>query len=106
MTDFPQRGDNFDTVSSPGGSDLPARILREIMLEPEGLTTAELAFRLRLDADEIIGPAAELAAGGVLAFLPFPSRADWKLGPLVSAALSRRLAAARGVDLGDWIPAA
>ena len=106
MTDFPKRGDNFDTVSSPGGSDLPARIVRELVLERDGLTTAELAFRLRLEVDDIIPAEAELAAGGILTFLPNPLETDWALGPLVSAALARRLAAARGAEIGDWIPAA
>lgn len=106
MSDFPRRGDNFQTLRGPGRTDAPGRIVRELVLEPDGLNTDDLATRLGLSPDDVIGHAADLASVAVLDFQESPFLRDWVLGPLVAAALARRLSAAKGVEIGDWIPAA
>ena len=85
--------------------DLSARIVRELMLESSGLTTVELALEFRTDVVEVIRSAAALEAVGVLQFHESEDAPDWTLGPLVEAALARRIAQGRGVEFGEWVKA-
>ena len=106
MTDFPRRGDNFRTLNGPPLTNAPARILRELILAPDGLDTEELALRLGLSDEVVIECAAALAEGAVLDFNLDPTVPDWSVGSVVADGVARRVAAGRGVELGDWIPAA